>query len=248
MRLSGVRPLRLHLVMLHQVLIALAEFTIFGKVVDGRAEAVAAMPSRRAAEPPHGLLKTAADGLKRLRETDGRELPIGIREREVIQHVVEPLPADGDAQRIHDGEIRRRQAARLVHLRKDDAAIGSMLCSPLSHAPLKRSPLRIGEAARFALLQPGEERERPEPRFAFQSRLDFGPNLAERVPARPPLAGRLGSWQARIVAILAGRFLIHVCPPCRRGQANTVRQQPPQFPRPSLQNHRNLHGDRRLQF
>jgi hypothetical protein len=84
MRLARIGSLRLDLVVVHQVAVTLTKLAIFRKVVDRRGETVAAMPARHAAQFPEGLLDSAADGLEGFGKTDRRELPVRVREREVI--------------------------------------------------------------------------------------------------------------------------------------------------------------------
>ena len=98
MRLASIGALRLDLVVVHQIAISPAKLALFREVVHRRAEAVAAMLARHAAQFPKGLLESAADGLERFGKADRRKLPIRVREREVIQQVVERLSVDGDAQ------------------------------------------------------------------------------------------------------------------------------------------------------
>lgn len=76
MRLAGVGSLRLDLVVIHQVAVTRAELAVLRKVVDCRAEAIAAMPSRRAAQAPQCFLESAAERLERFREAHADELPI----------------------------------------------------------------------------------------------------------------------------------------------------------------------------
>ena len=220
MRLAGVRPLRLDLIVVHQVAVPPAKLALFRQVVDRRAQAVAAMPAGHAAQLPKGVLDSAAHGLERFGEADGREFPVRVGEGEVVQQVVQRLAPDGDSQRVHVGEVRRPQPARIVDLGKHDGLPWAAQPPPVADAALQRPALRIGEPARPALLEPGEEGERPQPRFGLQSGLDFRPHVGERVGsgspgARPPhLRG-----QALPIPILTSRLLIHACLPCRRGQA-----------------------------
>jgi len=126
MRLADIGPLRLDLVVVHQVTVTPPKLAIFREVVDRRAETVAAMPARRAAQFPKGLLESAAESLERFGKADRRKLPVRVREREVIQQVVEGLAIDRDAQRVHAGEVRRPQPARVMHLGKHDVLMGSV--------------------------------------------------------------------------------------------------------------------------
>lgn len=249
MRLSSVDPLRLDLVVVHQVAVALAKLATLRKVVDRGAQAVAAMPPRHAAELPEGLLKAAAESLERFGETDRRELPIRVGEREVIQHVTQRLAIDRHAERVHVREVRCAQPARGMHLRKDDRPVRAVQTSPIAHPPLERPPLRVGESARMRLLQPGEQGERPQPRLCFESSLHLGPDVDKRVRPRPPIpwCGAVRR-QSRRIAILPCRLLIHASAPRRHAQPIAPRQQPPQFPHLSIRDHRNLHVFKELRL
>jgi hypothetical protein len=190
MRLAGIGSLGLDLVVVHQIAVTATELTVFRKVVNCRAEAVAAMPARHTSQLPKGLLEPAAHRLERLGEADRDELPIRVREREVIQQVIERFPGDGNAQCIHAGEVRGAESARVVNLRKDDALAGAVEPAPIPYAPLEGASLRVGESTGIALLEPAEQGERPQPRFGFQAGLHVGPDVGERVGPSPPIARR----------------------------------------------------------
>lgn len=98
MRLAGVGPLRLDLVVIHQLAVTRAKLAIHREVVHCGAEAVAAVPSRHAAQLPQRLLEPAAERLKGFGEADADGLPIRVRKREVIQQVLELLAGDRDGQ------------------------------------------------------------------------------------------------------------------------------------------------------
>jgi hypothetical protein len=249
MRLAGVGPLGLDLIVVHQVAVSPPKLAVFRKVVDRRAEAVATVPGWHAAQFPKGLLESAADRLERFGKADRHELPIRVGEGEVIQQVVERLAIDGDSQRVHVGEVRRPQPAGLMHLGKHDRLMGAVQTTPVADATLEGPPLRVGKPTRMALLEPGEKSERPQPGFGFQTSLDLGPDLAERVRPGSPTAWRsaLGG-QAIPIAILTSRLLIHSSPPCRHGEAHVARQKPPQLSRLSIRDHRNLHENQELRF
>lgn len=224
MRLAGVGPLRLDLVVGHQVAVACAKLAIFREVVHRRAEAVATVPSRHAAQSPQRFLESSAERLERFREADRDRLPIRVGEREVIQQVVQRLAGDGDAQRIHVREVRCCQIAGVVDLREHDRTPRSMHAAPLAHPPFKRPPLRIGELAGISVLEPREEGERPQSRLGVQAGRDLRPDLDEGIHASPP--GPLRRPLRRepfSVAILARRLLVHARPPRRQRQAIATR-------------------------
>ena len=248
-RRSDVDPLRRDLIVVHQVAVTLAKLPVLRQVVDRRAEAVAAVGARRAPELPKGLLETVAHGLERFRETDRGKLPVRVGEREVIQQMVERLAVDGDPQRIHVREVRSPQPARGMHLRKDDLLVGTMQAAPIADSPLEGPPLRLGESAGIALLQPAEERERPQPRFGLQAGLDFRPDLDKRVRPRSPIAWRLAvGGEPLSIAILSSRFLIHARSPCRQPEPIPLGKQPPQLSHLSIRDHRNLRENKELRL
>lgn len=249
MRLADVDPLRLDLVVVHQVAVTLAKLAVLREVVDRRAEAVAAMSPRHAVQLPHRLLESAAHRLERFREADRSELPIRVREREVIQHVLERPAVDRDAQRVHVREVRRPQPAGIMHLRKDDLLVGAVQAAPVAHPPLERSPLRVGESAGIALLQPGEQGERPQPRLPFESCLNLRPDLDKRVRPRSPVVWRPAlRGQPLGIAILPSRLRIHAGSPRRQTETIAPRQQPPQFSHLPIRDHRNLHENKELRL
>jgi len=240
-RLTDVDPLRLDSVVVHQVAVTRAELAIFRKVVDGGTQTVGAVLAGHAAQLPKRFLEPPAQRLEGLGETNRNGLPIGIRKREVIQHVIKRLAGDRDAQRVHVREVGGRQAARIMDLREHHLPARAMLAAPVTYPTLERTPLRVGKPAGIALLQPSEKRECPQPRLGLQTRLDLRPHLHERVHARPPGSSRLPPrWHPFRIPILACRLLIHACLPCRRGQVLVQRKQPPQFPYLSVRDHRNL--------
>jgi len=249
MCLADVDPLRLDLIVIHQVAVTPAKLAVLREVVNRRGQAVAAMPPRHTIQLPQGLLEAAAHRLERFREADRGELPIRVREREVIQQVIKRLAVDRDAQRVHVREVRRPQPARIVHLRKDDLLVGAVQAAPVAHPPLERPALRVGKPAGIALLQPGEQRERPQPRLAFQPGLDLRPDLDERVRPRSPIPRRcVVGRQPFCIAIFSSRLLIHASSPRRQAQPTAPTQQPPQFPHLSIRDHRNLHETRELRL
>jgi len=220
MRRPDVDPLRLDLVVVHQVAVTRTKLAVRREVVDRRAQAVAAVPPRHAVQLPQRLLKAVAHRLERFREADRGELPIRVREREVIQQVVKRLAIDRDPQRVHVREVRRPQPAWVMHLREDHRLVGPVQAAPVAHPPLEGASLRVGKPAGIALLQPGEQRERPQPWFGFQPGLDLGPDVGERVRPRAPIAWRTAfGGQTFAVAIFTSGFLIHSSSPRRHAQA-----------------------------
>ena len=60
---------------------------------------------------------------------------------EVIQHVRERLAGDRDAERVHAGEVRGPQAARVVSLSKYHFLIWATRPTPVTNPTLERAPL-----------------------------------------------------------------------------------------------------------
>ena len=223
-RLADVDTLRLDLVVIHQVAVTRAKLAVVREVVDRRAEAVGAVLARHAPQSPKRFLQPSAERLERLGETDRHRLPIRIRQREVIEHVVKRLPGDRHTQRVHAREIRRPQPARVMDLREHHLPARAMLRSPVANPTLERTPLRFGEPPGIAVLQPAEERHGTQPRLGLQPSLHLRPDFGERVHPRPPRPRQsAGRRQPFRVPIFPCRLLVHASFPCRQGQAITTR-------------------------
>ena len=96
--LSGVDPLAGQTVVGQQVAVSGLEFSRRRVVVHRRGEAVAAVPSRHAAECVHGVLQPVGESLERFGHADAHGLPVRVGENEVVDHVVERLACDGDGE------------------------------------------------------------------------------------------------------------------------------------------------------
>jgi hypothetical protein len=97
-RLADVDPFARQAVVFQESPITGLKLPLGRQVIDGRAQTVAAMPPRHAAEFPQRVLETVGQGLKRLRLADGHRFPIRIREHEVIRQVLKAFPENGDVQ------------------------------------------------------------------------------------------------------------------------------------------------------
>lgn len=104
-RLADVDPLAREVVMFQEPPIAGLELAFDRKVVDRRAQTVAAMPLRHSAQFPERVLQAVGQGLEGLRRADGYGFPVRVREHEVIRQMFESSAEDGDSQGIHAGEI-----------------------------------------------------------------------------------------------------------------------------------------------
>ena len=210
--------------MRQQVAIPRLEFPLLGVIVDGGGQAVAAVPSRYAAQFPQRILQAVGERLERLRRTHRHRFPVRVGQYEVVHQVIERLAGDGDVQRVHVREVRRGQIAGLVNLAEHDGLAGPVEGAPLPHATLKGAAMRIEEPARVLAPQPVEERLGEQPRLGREPLLDRRPDLGEWIkpgavgprhlpPVRESCAGELA-----VVAVVASRLVAHACSPGRKGQ------------------------------
>ena len=184
--LANVDPLRNDSVVLHQVAISRVELAIVGKVVDRRAQTIAAMLARHASQLPQSVLKTAAEGLEGLGETNRNGLPIGVGQREMVEQVIERLTGDRNPQGIHVREVRRPQVAGKVDLGKHDFPVRSTGSPPRPNPTLQRPPLGIGILSRVPLLEPFQERKGTQLRLGLQPCQHLGPDFLKGIFPRPP--------------------------------------------------------------
>ena len=219
MRLADVDPLSREPVMFQEPPIAGLELPLGRKVVDRRAQAVAAMPSRHSPQFPQRVLQAVGQRFERLRRADTYRLPVRVGEDEVIRQMLESLSEDGDSQGVHVGEIRGRQVTGVVHLAKHDRASQTTRSPPLLDAPLKRAAVALGQLPGRLSLEPLEQRLRPQPGLRFQPCLGPRPQFRERVLPRSirprPL---LGAGERTQRAIFACRLFVHSSPPGRHRQ------------------------------
>jgi hypothetical protein len=97
-RLTHVDPLTRQTVMRQQVAIPRLEFPLLGVIVDGGGQAVAAVPTRHAAQFPQRILQTVRKCLERLRRTHRHRFPVRVGQYEVVDQMIERLAGDGDVQ------------------------------------------------------------------------------------------------------------------------------------------------------
>jgi hypothetical protein len=159
-RFSGVNPLWLHSVMVHQRCIAPGELFGIPILVDRDAQGIGLMKLRYPAQFPYRPLKSLAQTLKGLREAHAAGLPVGFRQHKMIQHVRKRLPGDGDSQIAHVGEIRLCQTPGMVFLGKHHLFRMAFGSSPSFDLPLQRSQLPVGKDVRIAILQVFKYRHR----------------------------------------------------------------------------------------
>jgi hypothetical protein len=224
-RLPRVDPLARHSVMREQIPIPGLELAGRRQVVHGRSQAVAAVPTRCAAQFPQRVLQAVRERLERFGGAQRHRLPVRVGQHEVVDHVVEPLAGDRDGERVHVGEVGGREIAGRVDLAEHDGLPRAAGRPPLPHATLERAAVRIEELPRTLAAQPVEERLGEQPRFGRESLLDHRPHGRERIgpgavgPRHVRLLPRAG--RRAVVAIVAGRRVAHSGSPGRGGQGHS---------------------------
>jgi hypothetical protein len=153
--------------------------------------------------------------------------------------MVERLALQRHAQVAHVREIRGRQPTRFMHLAEEHFLGRSQKGPPAPHLPLQRPQLSVGEPARVAALQLGEDSLGLQTRLRLQQPTDLRPDLGERIDARWPVMGpsHLAGQLLQPTKLACG-LVIHVRPRCGRGQSLASRQQPPQLPHLFIADHR----------
>jgi hypothetical protein len=119
-------------------------------------QAIRAVPLRHAAQGPQGILQALTQAGETLGRADRHVFPVRVRQDEVVEQVIPGLPRDRDAEALHVREVRRRQAARLMHLGKIHFLGRAMLGLPDPHAPLQRAPHGIRIGTWVGALQPAQ--------------------------------------------------------------------------------------------
>jgi hypothetical protein len=114
--LSRLDRLGFEAVMRHQGLVSPGEHLGLRIGVDRRGQAIGAVPPGNSSQFPQGVLQPFAEALEAFGEADRPGLPVGIRQHEVIDQVVERFAGDGDAEGAHVSEITRGEPPRLVGL------------------------------------------------------------------------------------------------------------------------------------
>src|ERR1700722_9957565 len=104
--LSRLDRLAFELVMREQSLVSSSEHLGLWVAVDRGGQAIGAVSPGDSSQFPQGVLQALAEALKALGEADGASLPVGVGQHEVIDHVVERLAEDGDAELGHAGKVR----------------------------------------------------------------------------------------------------------------------------------------------
>lgn len=188
--LANVDPLGRDAIMFQQVTIPGSELSVIGKIIDRGAEAITTMLAGYAAQLPEGVLEAAAEGFEGLGEANRHRFPIGVREREVIEQVVERSTRDGDSQLVHVGEVGRGDIPRTMNLGEHDFLLGTVDGPPRAYSPLEGTPLRLLEPARVDLLDPSEQGKGSELRLGLQPSPYLVPHVVKGVRPRSPRAGQ----------------------------------------------------------
>jgi hypothetical protein len=230
--------LAFELVMREQSLVSPSEHLGFGIAVDRRGQAIGAVSPGDSSQFPQGVLQALAETLEALGEADGAGLPVGVGEHEVIDHVVEGLAEDGDAELGHAGEVTLGEPPRLVDLVEEDLLGRTFEGAPLFDPALQATELDVGEAAREASLQFVEEGLGLEPRVEPEQFEEFGPDVLERVLPGPPGVRDSSLTGERVgVAVLACRLLVDFGPVGGIGQCGFGLEQLPQPPELTIGEH-----------
>ena len=238
--LSRLDRLAFEPIMREQSLVASSEHLGLGIAVDRRGQAISAVPPGDSSQFPQGVLQALAEALEALGETDGAGLPVGIGEHEVIDHVVERLAEDGDAELGHAGEVALREPARLMNLCEEHLLGWPFEGTPEFDPTLQAAELDVGEAARETALQVEEEGLGLEPRVEPEQFEEFGPDVLERVLPGPPGMRDSSLTGERIgVAVLACRLLIDFGPVSGVGECGFGLEQLPQPPELTIGDHPN---------
>jgi hypothetical protein len=207
--LSRLNRLTFEAVMRQQGPVSPGEHLGVGIAVDRGGQAIGAVSPGNSSQFPQGVLQPFAEALEALGETDGAGLPVGIRQHEVIDHVVERIAEDGDAELGHAGEVTLGEPPRLVDLREEHLLGRPFEGPPEFDPPLQTPQLNVGEAAREAALQVEEKGLGLEPRVEPEQFEEFGPDVLERVlPGPPGMRGSSPAGERVGVAVLARRLLV----------------------------------------
>jgi len=236
--LSRLDRLAFELVMREQPLVSSSEHLGFWIAVDRGGQAIGAVSPWDSSQFPQGVLDSFGEALEALGEADGAGLPVGVGEHEVIDHVVERLAEDGDAELGHAGEVALGEPPRLVDLGEEDLLGRPFEGTPLFDPALQGPELDIGETTREASLQVEKEGLGLEPRVEPEQFEEFGPDVLERVLPGPPGVRDSSLTGERVgVAVLACRLLVDFGPVGGIGQCGFGLEQLPQPPELTIGEH-----------
>jgi hypothetical protein len=194
-------------------------------VMHRQGHSVRAVPVRRAAHFPEGVLQPLTQAGEALGEAQRHVLPVRGRPHEVVDQVREGLPLDGHAQLVHAAEVGGAQAARLVGLGEEHLPGRPVLGLPLPHPPLQGAARPLPVALGILLLQPPEQGLGLQGRLALEQFLQARPDVGEWVGPGPPGPGGAGlAGELAQVAVLACGLAIHACLHRRLGERCSLLQ------------------------
>ena len=124
-------------IVVQQRLVILGKGLLTADPMNGRCQPVRLVRFRHASKLPERPLQTRAEALEALGKTDEPRLPVGIRQHEVVNQMVETRPSDRDTKVIHAGEIGLGQIPGMMHLREEDLPGLPFRGAPKLYAPLK---------------------------------------------------------------------------------------------------------------
>ena len=189
------------------------ELLTMAHLLHRRRQPVGPMRTRHAPQLPKSVLKTLAQALEALRETERPRLPVRVRQHEVMEHVVEPPPTDRHPQLRYAREVELAQLTRLVLLREEHLPSRTLCRTPHRDPTPQRAQLPVLETTRIPALQMAEDRHRTQPRIDRQKPAHLIPHVAERIGPRraltapqPALAGQIAGSK-----VLPRCLLAHVC-------------------------------------
>jgi hypothetical protein len=205
-RLDG---LRLQAVVPQQRLVALLERRRARNArLNGRRQPIGAMHLRHTAEFPQGVLQPLAEALVALGEAEGAGLPVGVRQHEVVDQVLEQRTVDGHAQLGAVREVAGTQPAGVMHLGEEHLLGRPGQGAPATDTPLQGAELPVGKAAGVASLQILEQGLGLQGGVEAKQLFQLWPDLGERVRPGAPVMGHAADLtrQPSQAAVLAGRL------------------------------------------
>lgn len=199
-------------VMTQQCLITLRERgRTFCPRRDGRRQPVGTVQLRHTAQFPQGVLQALAEALVALGEANRARLPVRVGQDKVIDQVIEGRAGNAHTQVGAMREVTGAQSSRMMDLSEEYLLRRSVKGTPAFDVPLQRPQLTVGEAARPATLQVGEQglglQSGVEPQLFFQLRPDLGEGIGSRAVVAFHASHLAGQFAEP--AILACRLGVH---------------------------------------
>ncbi len=185
---SGLDRLSLETVVAQQRLVSLGEGRPCGPRRHGRGQPIGAVELRHAAQFSQRILQALAEALVALGKADGAGLPVRVGQHEVVDQMVEGGAVDSHAQVRAVGEVTGGHAPGMMDLGEEDLLACAVQGPPGLDASLQGTELAVGETARKAALQVGEQSLGLQPRIELKHRFELRPDLRERVRPSTPVA------------------------------------------------------------